>query len=89
MTIQIDDTLFHLQTDHVSYVFHVMANGELGQLYYGPKIHAKTAYANLAAEDERGSMPALAVDQPAFQLEMLKQEFAGLARAIIDTRLPD
>ncbi|ANZ60296.1 alpha-galactosidase [Secundilactobacillus paracollinoides] len=86
MTIQIDDTLFHLQTDHVSYVFHVMANGELGQLYYGPKIHAKTAYANLAAEDERGSMPALAVDQPAFQLEMLKQEFAGLGTG--DYRYP-
>lgn len=45
------DQLFHLQTDHTSYVFQVMENGELGQLYYGKRMHVRSAYSNLATRD--------------------------------------
>ena len=54
MSIQVNasNRLFHLQTKHTSYVFHVIEDGSLGQLYYGPKIPFKDDYANLNTREE-------------------------------------
>lgn len=88
MTIKINaqKNLFHLQTDHTSYILTVMPNGELGQLYYGDRLPVKEHYANLAQREERGGMATWNDGLPDFQPEMLKQEYASLGKG--DFRLP-
>lgn len=86
MPVYIDNNNFHLQTDHTSYIFHVMGNGELGQLYYGSKIHHKKTYENLATREQHTATPAWKMDQPDFQPELLKQEYASFGKG--DFRYP-
>lgn len=78
--------VFHLQTDHTSYVFMVMENGELGQLYYGKKIHERSQYLNLSTREERGATTAWKLEKPDFQPDMLKQEYASFGKG--DFRYP-
>lgn len=80
------DQLFHLQTDHTSYVFQVMENGELGQLYYGKRMHVRSAYSNLATREQHDATPAWKLDKPDFQPELLKQEYASFGKG--DFRYP-
>ncbi|GAF38575.1 alpha-galactosidase [Agrilactobacillus composti DSM 18527 = JCM 14202] len=75
-----DKSLFHLQTDHTSYIFNVLENGELGQLYYGPRLHDQAAYPNLAAREWRNANAAVSEDQPDLQPGVLKQEYASFGK---------
>ena len=72
--------LFHLQTANTSYIFQILENGGAGQLYYGAKIPVKAAYTNLASREEHDCTNTLTVDQSDFQLELIKQEYAGLGK---------
>ena len=38
---------FHLCNDYISYVMYVQPNGELGQLYFGKKIHDREDFSHL------------------------------------------
>lgn len=78
--------LFHLQTVNTSYIFQILENGGAGQLYYGAKIPVKAAYPNLASREEHDCTNTLTVDQSDFQLELIKQEYAGLGKG--DYRYP-
>lgn len=78
--------LFHLQTANTSYIFQILENGGAGQLYYGAKIPVKDAYTNLASREEHDCTNTLTVDQSDFQLELIKQEYAGLGKG--DYRYP-
>lgn len=78
--------IFHLQGDNFSYIFHVMENGELGQLYCGKKIHTKSDYKNLATREQRNATTAWRLDKPDFQTDVLKQEYAGFGKG--DFRVP-
>ena len=78
--------LFHLQTKHTSYVFHVIEDGSLGQLYYGPKIPFKDDYANLNTREEHDCTNTRTDEDVEFQAELLKQEYAGLGKG--DYRYP-
>ncbi|CAJ1226112.1 alpha-galactosidase [Levilactobacillus zymae] len=80
MAIFTQQDQFHLQMDHSSYLFHVMANGELGQLYYGPLIHNQAQYPELTHREIHGAMPAWKLDTPDFQPEALKQEYASFGK---------
>ncbi|MFC6261771.1 alpha-galactosidase [Levilactobacillus fujinensis] len=80
MPISVQQHQFHLQTDHTSYILHVMENGELGQLYYGQRIHDQANYPDLTVREEHGAIPAWRLDRPDFQPETLKQEFASLGK---------
>lgn len=88
MSIQVNasNRLFHLQTKHTSYVFHVIEDGSLGQLYYGPKIPFKDDYANLNTREEHDCTNTRTVEDVEFQAELLKQEYAGLGKG--DYRYP-
>lgn len=57
-----------------------MANGELGQLYYGPLIHNQAQYPELTHREIHGAMPAWKLDTPDFQPEALKQEYASFGK---------
>lgn len=88
MSIQVNasNRLFHLQTKHTSYVFHVIEDGSLGQLYYGPKIPFKDDYANLNTREEHDCTNTRTDEDVEFQVELLKQEYAGLGKG--DYRYP-
>ena len=88
MSIQVNasNRLFHLQTKHTSYVFHVIEDGSLGQIYYGPKIPFKDDYANLNTREEHDCTNTRTDEDVEFQAELLKQEYAGLGKG--DYRYP-
>jgi len=88
MSIHVNEEhkLFHLQTAKTSYIFKILENGNAGQLYYGPQIPVKKDYPNLASREERDCTNTLTVDQSDFQLELIKQEYAGLGKG--DYRYP-
>lgn len=88
MNIQVNasNRLFHLQTKHTSYVFHVIEDGSLGQLYYGPKIPFKDDYANLNTREEHDCTNTRTDEDVEFQAELLRQEYAGLGKG--DYRYP-
>lgn len=88
MSIQVNasNRLFHLQTKHTSYVFHVIEDCSLGQLYYGPKIPFKDDYANLNTREEHDCTNTRTDEDVEFQAELLKQEYAGLGKG--DYRYP-
>ncbi|CDO03717.1 Alpha-galactosidase [Oceanobacillus picturae] len=78
MMITIDDNRkqFHLTNGKISYLFHVMKNGQLGHLYYGKAI--KTA--GHIADFQRYNIPTpntthLEANDPAFTMETTRQEF--------------
>ncbi|MEH7010869.1 alpha-galactosidase [Neobacillus niacini] len=67
---------FHLTNGHVSYIFHVMKNGQLGHLYYGKALRHRNDFSHLQTYD----VPTAASchvyeDDPAFSLETLRQEY--------------
>ncbi|KRK87267.1 alpha-galactosidase [Lentilactobacillus sunkii] len=88
MAIRIEDQnlLFHLQTDHTSYIFHVMENGELGQVYYGKRVHAKPSYDNLTTKEWHNAAAVWRQDHKDVQPQVLKQEYASLGKG--DFRYP-
>lgn len=88
MSIHVNDEqqLFHLQTATTSYIFKILENGTAGQLYYGPRIPVKNGYTNLASREEHDCTNTLTVEQSDFQLELIKQEYAGLGKG--DYRYP-
>ncbi|WP_026691971.1 alpha-galactosidase [Peribacillus kribbensis] len=78
MGIHINQELkqFHLTNGKVSYVFHVMKNGQLGQLYYGKALRDREDFSHLQAYD----IPTAAschvyADDLAFSLETIRQEY--------------
>ncbi|WP_043932351.1 alpha-galactosidase [Bacillus sp. EB01] len=67
---------FHLTNGKVSYIFHVMKNGQLGHLYYGKALRHRSDFSHLQTYD----VPTAAschpyADDPAFSLETLRQEY--------------
>ena len=88
MQINIDEAnlVFHLQTDHTSYVFHIMENGEAGQIYYGQRIHVQPTYKNLTSREWRDANPSLSEENPNFQPAVIKSEYSGLGKG--DFRYP-
>ncbi|GEK04769.1 alpha-galactosidase [Schleiferilactobacillus harbinensis] len=79
------DHHFELTTDHTSYLFNVLESGDLGHVYYGPKL-AWPNYANLEANEFRMVMPVLRPDTPEFSLDNLKQEYPSYGHG--DFRYP-
>jgi alpha-galactosidase len=77
---------FHLQMDNSSYIFQVMENGELEQLYYGKKVHARSQYPNLIIREQKTATVAWRQDRPDIQPDVLKQEYSSFGKG--DFRYP-
>lgn len=66
---------FHLQTNVSSYIFRVMKNNQLGQLYYGQKIRHRSSFAHLHKTEYRESVVSVFPDDSEFSLSTQKQEY--------------
>ena len=68
---------WHLANDRVSYILAVMANGQLENLYYGPRIHDREDFGYLHEEANRSQM-AIALPEPSsLALHYVRQEYPG------------
>ncbi|CEG28594.1 alpha-galactosidase [Bacillus sp. B-jedd] len=71
-----DTKQFHLTNGKVSYIFHVMKNGQLGHLYYGKALRNRNNFSHLQTYDVPTAASChLYADDPAFSLETVRQEF--------------
>jgi alpha-galactosidase len=67
---------FHLTNGQVSYIFHVMKNGQLGHLYYGKALRHRDDFSHLQTYDvPTGASTHVYKDDTAFGLETLRQEY--------------
>ncbi len=67
---------FHLYNNEISYIMYVQPNGEMGQLYFGSRIHDREDFSYLSY---RGLKSMVAVDAPEenFSMELNGQEYPG------------
>lgn len=66
---------FHLYNDEISYIFKVLKNKSLGQLYYGKKIRDKESFDELFEVKKHDMAPAVYDGDLAFSTEHAKQEY--------------
>lgn len=65
---------FHLYNQSVSYIFRIMENGQLGNLYYGRRLKDRESYAYLFETGERPH-GALCCLNPELSLQYVNQEY--------------
>ncbi|SFC18809.1 alpha-galactosidase [Bacillus sp. OV322] len=77
MLIMINDEKkqFHLCNGKVSYIFHVMENGQLGSLYYGKALHHQQDFSHMQTYGVPATYTAQYHGKRAFSLETLRQEY--------------
>lgn len=77
---------FHLYNAQVSYIFCVMKNGQLGQLYFGKRLRDRESFAHLLETAVRDMAPYPFEDDRSFSLEHLRQEYPSYGTG--DMRYP-
>ena len=66
---------FHLYNNEISYVFKILENNQLGQLYYGKRIHDRKDFDHLLELFPRPMSPCSYKGDLSFSLEHIKQEY--------------
>ena len=67
---------FHLRGKRISYLMAVLKNGQLGQLYFGKRIHHREDFSYLLEYAARPMASCVFEEDKAFSMEHLKQEYA-------------
>ncbi len=73
--IKFSNNTFHLSNEKISYIFKIMRNNQLGQLYFGKKIRHKDDFDHLLVERGVILAPCTFEGDLDFSLEVLKQEY--------------
>ena len=66
---------FHLFNDKISYIMTVLPNRQMGQLYFGKRIHQKEDYSYLLETAPRPMTSYLFENDRSFSLEHTRQEY--------------
>ncbi len=66
---------FHLTNDGVSYIFRVMENGQLENLYYGKKIRDREDFSHLHEEGMRSQMSVCCPEPSMLSMQYTRQEY--------------
>lgn len=66
---------FHLYNEQISYIFKILKNNQLGQLYFGQKVHDCEDFDYMLELRERGMSVCTFEDDPTFSLDHIKQEY--------------
>lgn len=77
---------FCLYNKEISYIFQILKNGQLGQLYYGKCIHNRESYAHLLELGRRDMANCSFEGDSTFSLEHIKQEYPSYGSG--DVRYP-
>lgn len=65
---------FHLSNDSISYVMGILPNKEMGQLYYGKKVHDREDFSYLLESFYKSMVVGMPLNEN-FSLEMTRQEY--------------
>ncbi len=66
---------FHLSNDRISYIMMVLENGQLGQLYFGKRIHDKEDFTYLRELAERPMTSCVFPTDKVYTMAGIKQEY--------------
>lgn len=66
---------FHLYNSEISYIFKILKNKQLGQLYYGKRIRDRKNFDHLFETSARPMAPCVYEGDLTFSLEHIKQEY--------------
>ncbi|MGH2318635.1 alpha-galactosidase [Planococcus sp. SE5232] len=66
---------FHLQTEKTSYIFSVLENRQLGQLYYGKKLRYRESFQRLFHVEATPNTACVNEGDLVFSLDVIKQEY--------------
>ena len=66
---------FHLYNDDISYIFKILKNGQLGNLYYGKRLSENRDYGYLVEESRRDMAACPTEEDNYFSLESARQEY--------------
>ena len=66
---------FHLFNDNISYIMTVLPGGQMGQLYFGKKIHHREDFSYLLETAPRPMASYLFENDRTFSLEHIRQEY--------------
>ncbi|UQS81999.1 alpha-galactosidase [Bombilactobacillus folatiphilus] len=88
MAVIIDEQqqIFHLQTQHTSYIFQVLPTGDLTQLYYGARLTDPVNYQNLGKVEIKDATTGVMAQDQEWQFDVLRQEYSDLGHG--DFRQP-
>ena len=66
---------FHLYNKEISYIFTILKNGSLGQLYFGRHIRDREDFSHLLELQYRPLSPGVFEEDKFFSLDQIKQEY--------------
>ena len=66
---------FHLFNREISYIFKVLRNGELGQLYFGKRLTERRDFSHLFQNATRDMSAYCYEGESLFSMENIKQEY--------------
>ncbi len=69
------DRIFHLFNEQISYIMTILPNGQLGQLYFGKKIHPQKDYSYLLEMVPRSMASYVFENERTLSLEHVRQEY--------------
>lgn len=67
--------VFHIWDDTFSYIFCILKNGQLGQLYYGKKLRDREDFTHMFVAARRDMAPCVFEGDSDFSMEDIKQEY--------------
>ena len=77
---------FHLYNDEISYIMTVLPNGQMGQLYFGARIHEREDYSYLLEMKSRPMTACISEEDKLFSMEHIRQEYGVFGAT--DYRMP-
>ena len=77
---------FHLYNDQISYIIQVLPNGQMGQLYFGKKVHDREEFSYLLETLPRPMSSCVFEDNKSFCLDHVRQEYPSYGTG--DYRMP-
>ena len=66
---------FHLYNKEISYLITILKNGQLGQLYFGKKLHDRESFSHLLELRHRPMAVCTYEGDSTFSMEHIKQEY--------------
>lgn len=77
---------FHLYNEEISYIFTILKNGELGQLYFGKRLRDRESFAHLLELYNRPMAACAYSGDLSFSMEHIRQEYPSYGHG--DMRYP-
>lgn len=67
--------IFHLQNKHVSYIFSILRNGQLGHIYFGKRLRQNNEFDRFHVQVKRGLTSFVYEGDTTFSLDYMRQEY--------------